>query len=70
MSGRNSDPYLSLPSGSRSPDVDIDSLSVRSDDSGESEGFVMLGADDRGDSMDVLFSVKTREPSPVEVAAE
>jgi len=68
MSGRNSDSYLSLPGGAKSPEADFDSLSVRSDDSGESEGFVMLGAEER-DGMDVLFSVRDREPSP-EMAAE
>lgn len=68
MSGRNSDSYLSLPGGAKSPEADFDSLSVRSDDSGESEGFVMLGSEER-DGMDVLFSVREREPSP-ELAAE
>lgn len=75
------DPYLSLPhSGARSPDCDMDNLSVRSDDSGESNwqdseaGWTMVS-----DSMDVsegLFRVERdqdgvdRGPSPAEMAEE
>jgi len=75
------DPYLSLPhSGARSPDCDMDNLSVRSDESGESNwqdseaGWTMVS-----DSMDVsegLFRVERdpdgvdRGPSPAEMAEE
>jgi len=75
------DPYLSLPHhGARSPDCDLDSLSVRSDESGESNwqdseaGWTMVS-----DSLDVsegLFRVDRdqdgidRGPSPAEMAVE
>jgi len=75
------DPYLSLPHhGARSPDCDLDSLSVRSDESGESNwqdseaGWTMVS-----DSLDVsegLFRVDRdsdgvdRGPSPAEMAEE
>ncbi|XP_023344836.1 UHRF1-binding protein 1-like [Eurytemora carolleeae] len=60
--------------GSRSPDMDLDTLSVRSDESGEStwdaEGFVVLGSGH--DMSDHLFSVQKddRSWSPAEVATE
>lgn len=80
---KSPDPYLSLPqhSGARSPDLDIDNMSVRSDESGESNwqdseaGWTMVS----GDSMDmneVLFRVDKdqdgidRGPSPAEMAEE
>jgi len=75
------DPYLSLPHHSaRSPDCDLDSLSVRSDESGESNwqdseaGWTMVS-----DSMDIgegLFKVDReqdnidRGPSPAEEVLE
>jgi len=75
------DPYLSLPhTGARSPDCDLDSVSVRSDESGESNwqdseaGWTMVS-----DSLDIsegLFKVERdqdgidRGPSPAEMAEE